>query len=147
MEVLSCEEFVLLELYIDITDYGDKNYGTFLPKSGEIVSLLKCSRRSYYYWHKKLMDLGLVQKTENGRFEVLDIDKSLPYKRPPRRSSSATHCTDQCNPLHKSVQPIALTSSGKHFNSFNEGFNDTTINEDDREWIDYNVREDPSSFR
>lgn len=135
-EFLSHEEFDLLELYIDITDYGKKYFGTFLPNKKEIAVIFKCTDRSIRKWHAKLIETGMVIPLDNGRFAVNEIERNISHQTETRNVGSGVRN------VGSGVRNAGSASSSCR--DFNNAFNKRVnycegLPAEDRKWMDSNI--------
>jgi hypothetical protein len=81
---MSLQALSLFEFYIDVSDfdYKHKGYGTFFVDYVEIAKLFNCSQGTIRNWHKELIELELILKTNRrGIYELINPKRyTLPGK-------------------------------------------------------------------
>jgi hypothetical protein len=164
---ISIQSLVLLEFYIDISDFDHKHttFGTFKVNFSKIATLFNCSQNTIRNWHNALIDLNLIHSTEEKQiFKLQNPERYIApgvwkgqasgYAKEEKNQSVESvlqYMSQDIQLNEKSVQSVVRNNTHYPDNKAIKALglskypskvvtSNEGFSDDDREWLDKNIK-------
>jgi hypothetical protein len=164
-KLLSLQALSLYEFYIDISDFDYKHYshGSLTVRFAEISRIFNCSESTIRNWHKELIDVKLISKTdERNIYRLINpqryalpgfwkgeasqysrLEKNQPADKILQLMKQEFQSTEQNSQHVEKSSPNNLEKyRSKALGSskvYSQVGNNTTLTEEDKKWLDNSI--------